>query len=234
MHLLHYTLTGDKLSEGLYIHKRKHRWKTRLQFPTDVDILTDPTLLRILIMRNPYDRVLSAYNDFLMRNPLLTNTTTFHNYVTEYILKDRNDDNQFPDHRTPITSGCNIWEHNSGTYKIEWDYILKLEESWLWSSCIFAELNLVKAVSQGWPTKTGELFHIKSYEDVRLLDVISYVSGRKRWPTTKALHVGHERSTQKWNLYTPELVNIVNKKFQLDFQVGGYALWDGSATSAPW
>lgn len=230
LHLLNYLLTGEKVSEGLKIHERRHRWRTMLLFPYDAQIITDRSVPRILIMRNPYDRVLSAYHDFLKRSPLVKNIS-FHDYVTDYVAGD-NVDTQYPDHRLPISRGCNIWDSDKNSYNIHWDYILKLEEMSLWSHCLFSELNLLNAVSKGWPTKSGQLFNVVDLKNSRLIDYISPIIGKSRWPSTLELSVGHERSKSKgWDLYTPELVRIVNQVFQVDFQVGGYALWDASMNS---
>ena len=224
MHLLHYLLTGEKVSEGLKIHERRHRWSTMLRFPRDVRVL-DRDILRILIMRNPYDRVLSAYHDFLKRSPL--KNTSFHTFVTMYIAGSGTDV-QFEDHRQPISSGCNIWDHDNSSYNIHWDYVLKLEEMWLWSECLFSELRLQKAVAHGWPSKSGRLFGLANVENARVVDYIGPIVGKTRWPSTLEFNVGHERLVSKrWDMFTPELVRIINRIFEVDFQIGGYALWDG-------
>ena len=230
MHLLHYLLTGQKVNEGLKIHEHRHRWSTMLHFPKDTETLADPNIPRILIMRNPYDRVLSAYHDFLKRSPHLKNTS-FHNYVTGYVIGAETD-KQFADHRRPVSEGCNIWDHEMNSFNVHWDYILKLEEMWLWSRCLFSELNLLDVVSKGWPTHSGQLFAVPNLERSRLIDHIGPIIGDANWPSTLEFSIGHEGpKLMKWDVYTPELVRIVNRVFEVDFQIGRYALWDAYPSS---
>ena len=153
--LLHFLVFGVKVS-SLGVHYTSARSSSI--FRREKSNARSP---KILIMRNPYDRVLSSFFDFRRRAQEVENmneaNVSFSVFVQKYI-KDRSKAIQPMDHRQPISEGCSIWD---GAYlNTEWDYILKLEEMDLWSHCLFNELNLTHIVSSGWgPEGNSSLFN---------------------------------------------------------------------------
>ena len=185
---------------------------------------------KILIMRNPYERVLSSFFDFRRRAKNEENmneaNVSFPVFVQKYI-KNRSKAIQPMDHRQPISEGCNIW--NGENLNAKWDYILKLEEMELWADCIFKELNLTHIVESGWGEEgNSSLFHYDNKVLGQLIDsVLPSIVKKEKWQSTKTFATGHERLKREENLYTPHIISIINTVFERDFQVGRYPLWDG-------
>jgi len=230
IHLLHFLRTGEVLGNvGLKIHEEKDREHTAIDtsLEKDVNILLDSSIKRLLITRNPYDRVVSAYFD-MKRRDQRNGTFTFGEFVYQYLVLGKKDTNQPEDHRIPFTSGCNIWNATDYRYSLQWNYILKLEEMSLWSSCLLDDLQLRSITSKGWATKSGRLFEESIDPSFPLLAFYGQLMGFVKWPSTQAYKVGHERHTREWaSMYTPQLVKYVNEIYASDFIVGGYPLWDG-------
>lgn len=234
--LLNYLLTGRKFHSG-DVHRSQARKAAVLNFKSEstYDTLNDVNVARVLVMRNPYDRVVSSYHDFLRRNAdsVEHKNVTFEHFVKYFVSSTsvwQSWDKQPHDHRSPITAGCNIWDKDKNTFLLEWDFILRLEEMILWSECLLNELQLQNIVRRGWRTPTGRLFKkgIDLSASTENGELAKRIINNLPWPHTREVTVGHESINQTGReLYTAETVDIVNQVFKVDFQVGGYPLWDG-------
>mmetsp|Transcript_16018 Transcript_16018/g.45984 ORF Transcript_16018/g.45984 Transcript_16018/m.45984 type:complete len:298 (+) Transcript_16018:239-1132(+) len=219
--LLHFLLFGQKDSTGK-VHESGARTQSLYNGSNMVP--------KILIMRNPYDRVLSSYFDFKGRAQNTINKTeqanvNFTIFVRKYI-KQRAPAVQPMDHRQPISELCNIWDGTSPL--AEWDYVLKLEEMELWSDCLFKELNLTHVIDNGWGLggNSSLFYHGTDILEKSVYQVLPAIM-KGKWASSKAVTVGHERKHEGYSLYNPETVSVVNAIFEHDFQVGRYSLWDG-------
>ncbi len=230
--LLHFLRTGKRLGNmGLRIHEQKDREYTAVDVGRvgGADLLSNPKIPKVLITRNPYDRVVSSYFDMKRRDNRGLDFT-FETFVYRYLLHGDTNTTQPSDHRAPITSGCNVWNTTTYHYTTQWNYILKLEEMPLWISCLLNDLKLESVAFHGWPTSTGGLFDRGMSLDTTLASSFGQLLRLERWPLIQTYKVGHERPMSKWiDMYSPELVRVVNHVYASDFIVGGYSLWDGVA-----
>lgn len=235
--ILHYLLTGEKSATG-NVHRFQARKKALLNFSdiTSYDTLNDARVPRVLIMRNPYDRVVSAYHDFQKRNAAIeqARNVTFEIFVKNIVSPRppwQSWNLQPTDHRMPITSGCNTWDHGQKMYRFEWDFVLRLEEMMLWSECLLKKLGLEDITRYGWDTPSGHLFNngINLYASTDNVELADRTVNQRGWRSARAVQVGHESIGKSGReLFNYDTIDIVNEAFRVDFQVGGYPLWDGA------
>ena len=231
--LLNYLMFGEKkkmASRDIYQARKASVFD--VTNASHLHFLRSNVVPRILIMRNPYNRVASSYADFIRRAQRAGNANqssiSFTTFVETYVEK-REIAIQPMDHRQPISEGCHIWHNESPL--MEWDYVLRLEEMVLWSNCLFNELNLTHIIDKGWGKNgTVPLFNrTTSMLVLHVNDVLPSILGRQPWPSQKTFETGHERvKSSHESFFTPHTIEIINRVFERDFQIGQYALWDGS------
>ena len=210
--LLHYLWTGEKLSLAGHDFEHIHRTGARLYSMATVKSagIRSLDVPRILIMRNPYERTISAYHDFKRRND--DRDITFEKFMFDNV--NRTSRSKQPiDHRMPISMGCSssTWMHGG------WDYVFQLEQMSLWLPCLLRELNLTHVVASGWDD--GSLFHVPKFSCHEMLQV-ALVGGDAK--SVKAFKTGHE--SPKDDLHTAATIDIVHRVFHNDFVIGGYKL----------
>ena len=206
--LLHYLLSGEKITA--YMHGQGARQRTEVT--TNTTSLTNVSVPRILIMRDPYKRTISSYHDFRRRNPEMTNIS-FPTFIFEYVNKTSTKSKQGKDHRMPISHGCSnpIWIHGG------WDYVFQLEQMSLWLPCMLDMLNLAHIVNDGW--NNSSLFHAPEFN---LSEAIHTAVLGSRKEKVKSIETGHENPED--DLHTPDTISVVNRVFFNDFVLGGYRL----------
>jgi hypothetical protein len=212
--LLHYLRTGEKLVEGINIHNHRDRYATLIT--NNSTEVFDRDISTVLITRDPYERTISSYFDFLRRNQ--NRNVTFVGFLKDYVKAEKIPHNkQALDHRRPISQGCAI---RSSGGAAAWDYVLQLEKMSLWLECLLKDLKLMDAVSQGWGDAQSSLFKAQTLTFTEAI-FIAMAGGDET--LTKARKTGHER-TRKADIHTPETIAIVNEIFRDDFVLGGYRI----------
>lgn len=208
--LLHYLVSGEKNPRG-NPHMLGARQRTKLMDKSTG--LTNASVPRILIMRDPYRRTISSYHDFRRRNPNLKDIS-FQSFIFKFVNQSSAIKNLQPtNHRMPISDGCSnpTWMHGG------WDYVFQLEQMSLWLPCMLDMLNLTHIVKSGW--KNTSLFRTA---EITLPEVIRIALLGDPKGVTKSVVIGHENPTE--DLHTPSTISVVNKVFFNDFVLGGYRL----------
>eukprot|EP01023_Acetabularia_acetabulum_P007713 TRINITY_DN1338_c0_g1_i1.p1 TRINITY_DN1338_c0_g1~~TRINITY_DN1338_c0_g1_i1.p1 ORF type:complete len:342 (-),score=19.13 TRINITY_DN1338_c0_g1_i1:2080-3105(-) len=122
-------------------------------------ILTDPAIPRIVIVRDPYTRFLSAYNDKIRKQNVndelgfdIHNRASFDEFV-ERIYSIRKQKNRGV---TAGNYGLNAHfaqqvESSMVSFGMRYNYVLKLEEIGNWFSCFMDLVNIREEMMHGWP-----------------------------------------------------------------------------------
>lgn len=161
---------------------------------------------RIIVVRNPYTRFLSAY---LQRQT--------HNFTMLEVL-DKVSTDDFPDmhHFGPMSGRCNV----------EYDYVFKLEQMALWWDC-FVDLVDLHEIAKEMNTRRTTPF-LSTDPEACPFGTECYLRaliGRNSWPMLRE-KVGHEQNTKALDL-PQDVVAKITEVYKQDFVTFGYPLWDG-------
>ena len=151
------------LREGDEIHEMASPWLRWVHRPQDVfHMIYDPSYLRVMMVRNPYSRLLSAFLDKactpingywagiqkLIGGLYQPTPEDFQRFIVRLLyLKSRNPRDRHlgsEPHFTPLTTHCGI---DAG---VQYDLILKVEEIDMWYPDIVHILGLQEHVGSGW------------------------------------------------------------------------------------
>eukprot|EP01026_Neomeris_dumetosa_P024957 TRINITY_DN20602_c0_g1_i3.p1 TRINITY_DN20602_c0_g1~~TRINITY_DN20602_c0_g1_i3.p1 ORF type:complete len:355 (-),score=22.01 TRINITY_DN20602_c0_g1_i3:490-1554(-) len=120
------------------------------------ELLNNPNIPRIKIVRNPYIRAVSMYKDkvaTLPKNPKgfyqghelrFNHFPSFEDFIKQ-IYRQQQQHKFVNYHFAPQYQHC--WEHEGLTY----DYVLKVERMNYWYPCFIENFNLWRFVMNGWP-----------------------------------------------------------------------------------
>eukprot|EP01023_Acetabularia_acetabulum_P024888 TRINITY_DN23923_c0_g1_i4.p1 TRINITY_DN23923_c0_g1~~TRINITY_DN23923_c0_g1_i4.p1 ORF type:complete len:378 (-),score=35.70 TRINITY_DN23923_c0_g1_i4:165-1298(-) len=121
-----------------------------------LDILFNPDIPRIKLVRNPYIRAISGYQDKMLHhnykrkgkyvgwNMVYDQIPTFEQWV-DYLYYQFKNNKYIDSHFAPQYDRC--WEN----FGLKFDYILKVEQMKNWFPCFVEQLNLWQYVMKGWP-----------------------------------------------------------------------------------
>jgi len=184
-------------------------------------------LPRVLITRNPYERHLSAYFDFLARNRKKLEeekkSISFEEYTTMVSTKN-------------FKSYFFAWDHHAQSistvsrYKdTNYNYVFRLEEMDLWFPTFVKDFGLEKTIEEIHADGTDFYKQNTDPDAVPISQREFEVFGKRPWkgirPETKHQH---DSANQMFEYYTPELARIVFNLFRKDFEHFGYPAWDGN------
>ena len=186
---------------------------------------------RVLITRNPYERHISAYFDFLTRNFKNKNksleegleTVSFEDYtemVTKYNFKGYD---FIPSHHTQSISKVSSYEETN------YNYVFRLEEMDLWFPTFVKDFGLEKAIEE-IHEDGGDFYHQSTDPDSTAISQRAFeIVGKQPWKGERP-ETNHQRNSadRLFEYYTPELARKVFNKFREDFEHFGYPAWDGN------
>ena len=165
-----YVNTGENLFERLaanpgVVHNKESIERSKIKsFPAGAYAGAE----RILVARNPYDRFLSAYLDWLNRVGATTDTVSFAEFADRY---ERNDlHNGFPpapvDHIAPVSNFCD--------YERVRYVVLRVEEMDLWFDAVLERYDLDRFFSSLQP---GQFYEPSLNNATTVVDGAAKISG---------------------------------------------------------
>jgi len=174
---------------------------------------------RVTMTRNPYVRFVSSWKDWQHRNK--SKHVSFESFSRLY-SKGELGYNPSPGHIDPVSKYCNFAGLKGYTH------ILRLEQQALWFDWFIEHYGLTKSLRE-YHASGNVLFTPRVGASSRLANLILYIVGRARWPSS-LWNSSHHRDSAALapTLYTPEIARTVTKLFKNDFEHFGYPLWDGN------
>eukprot|EP00873_Tetraselmis_striata_P015884 jgi/Tetstr1/436148/TSEL_024995.t2 len=160
-------LDSDKPDRTVHNPRRFHPLHRYSQKSID-EMLRDQQMPRVALVRNPYARVLSAYQDkilnsdgrrwrFIKHLGLKTGEPTFEEFVVALWRWQQTHEKGLRvqsgiDHHFALQSSmCGLSQDTSTD--LSYDYVLKVEETNQWYTPLVNKLNLTEYVDSGWPGK---------------------------------------------------------------------------------
>lgn len=206
------------------------------------DAVQDRTVPRIMITRNPYSKIFSAYNDKKAHEDLndylpdydLTGNFTF---LPEYLSWRLENGAQIDDHFRPLSTLCCIPDG------FRYDYYLPLEELDLWYPGFLRLLGLEEDAATGWDrVRSATEGHVKSTCGAHYSSPVLECNQSVALHTTaslcalnqsekllqKSVSKAHELSKEydhSSKSRNTTMVNFVDKGFESDFRLFRYQHW---------
>lgn len=201
-------------------HNMRHLPKERAK-----DLLSK--IPRVLITRNPYERHISAYFDFLTRNASKWKAgyekVSFEDYTEMVVNFSFKPYKVIPSHHTQSISKVSRYE------KTNYNYVFRLEEMDLWFPTFVNDFALEKTMEE-IHEDGGDFYHQSTDPDSTAISQRAFeILGKQPWKGERP-ETHHQRNSadRLFEYYTPELARKVFNKFREDFEHFGYPAWDGN------
>eukprot|EP01024_Parvocaulis_polyphysoides_P040405 TRINITY_DN3674_c0_g2_i3.p2 TRINITY_DN3674_c0_g2~~TRINITY_DN3674_c0_g2_i3.p2 ORF type:complete len:225 (+),score=22.83 TRINITY_DN3674_c0_g2_i3:46-720(+) len=114
-------------------------------------ILTNPNITRVRLVRNPYIRAISMYQDKVVNEPGRIRDWGFESMPPSF-------DEFIEKYAERLQKGMSINQHYMAQYHQCWgdmgfsfDYVLKIEQQKHWFPCFLEKFNLWQYAMRGWP-----------------------------------------------------------------------------------
>lgn len=177
---------------------------------------------RILIVRNPYIRFVSSYEDHMRRYPEDKNITM--EGMIDLLLGGK-----------PIGTANHLWPQSrmcGHAFGVEYHYMLRLEQMSLWYDDFRQRYNLGRYLDHGWPTWEEPFYEsgIASWTNESVSAHISSVLGSTSWEGVVHQEDRKENALSEnifKKYYNPRIAEKVTRYFMEDFRLFGYPIWDG-------
>jgi len=184
---------------------------------------------RILITRNPYERFLSGYFDWLHRHEISTTQVSFTQFLSmaeDNSFEEKGYQNTLANHHFQSVSELSRFKD------IQYSAILRLEEQDLWYRSFIKTHKLAPFLAQ--LTKEGTPFYApKSNLHDTIFVRMEQVLGKSPWKGENLNKVGHVAgsASKLFKFYSPDLARRVFDLYRDDFINFGYPAWNGDPSS---
>lgn len=187
------------------------------------------SLPKVIIVRNPYDRFLSSYQDWLSRQQEMETSVSFGDFVSAVERRDLK--GALWNHIDPVSNACGLpgtLNPVPGAYRI-----LRLEEFSLWIEDYIEKFDvkffLRRLILDLEENSTNRFADSVMNESTTVFSKFEGVLEEKPWSLLEMATTSHMRNSagNRFNFYTPDIAARVSKLQNADFVHFGYPLWDG-------
>lgn len=231
----------SKNSDSTIHNPKRYRPLNTYTQPNIDAMLRDDWMPRIAIVRNPYARVLSAYQNKIVTDSkrwryhkhlgLRSAEPTFEEFVKALQRWQRSHAAGLRvqsglDHHFALQSSMCGFSMDTST-EMSYDYVLKVEETNTWYTALIQKLNLTQHVESGWPGKRCFFSAPDAECDGQRMDDTGSFSSLS-WD-----HHGTGAAASLAEMYSPETARIVSDLYAVDIAAFGYQRQDVERQRTP-
>jgi hypothetical protein len=207
------------VTEGTISLSKTCRSKSKLRGSSQErlrELALSPAVKRYALVRNPYLRLISAKHSKAKQTPF---PNLVRSLYSMYLKNGRSFPSNFDKHFAPASTECRFLTG------FQYDYILKLEDEFLWLKDFSHAIGVVDAISRGWP-QSGDCFFTPP--GVQCADFLSKNISQIAGELLESVREQNLKTIgQVKDHYTPELVSMVNEMYSNDFWLFQYPMWGG-------